>query len=421
MGASGLGGVADKLTDERVTSINMVKSAKSLKRSLCIVLMGMLVALVMGCTPSHAQSTFDTLGPVAENQLFIFYVILAAGTVVFILVEGALIYMVVRFRRKGDGDPAQTHGNTRLEIIWTVIPVLILVVAAVPTIQGIFYAANPEYSDNYRGAPLEVDVIGHQWWFEFRYPNPSNAQEQITVANELFIPVGEPVSFRLDSVDVIHSFWVPKLAGKVDMIPNNDNTMWFEAYQPGEFFGQCAEFCGVMHANMRFKVIAVPRAEFDVWLARQAADAPEPSDPLAREGKDLFRTAGCSGCHQQERSIIKLRDDGSRLPGRTGPNLTHVASRVNHLGMFRNSDIEFEAGNQRQLFVNEAGLPVDAGGREFVSESMLQRNLKTWITDPEALKPGNLMARDGVPYVDPDKALSERDVDALVAYLLTLK
>ena len=167
---------------------------------------------------------------------------------------------------------------------------------------------------------LEVDVIGHQWWFEFRYPHPNNPGEQIAVANEMYVPVGEPVVFLLDSTDVIHSFWVPKLGGKVDMIPNNDNMLWYQADAPGEYFGQCAEFCGVSHANMRFKVVAVPQNEFDAWLLHQANPALEPSDPLAAEGKKLFRAAGCSGCHADSSSIIKLRDDGGKIPGRVGTN-----------------------------------------------------------------------------------------------------
>ena len=177
----------------------MLRSIASMKRSVGIILLGALIALLTGCTPSHAQSTFDTLGPVAENQATIFYIIFWAGLVVFIAVQGALLYMIFRFRRRpGQGDPEQTHGNNRLEIIWTVLPVLVLVVAAVPTIQGIFYAANPP-SDGVTPV-MEVDVIGHQWWFEFRYANPNNPQEQIAVANELYIPVGEPVKFLLDSV-----------------------------------------------------------------------------------------------------------------------------------------------------------------------------------------------------------------------------
>ncbi len=405
----------------------MLKSVVSLKRLMGAALLGAFAVLLTGCnivTPDHPQSTFDTLGPVAANQLFIFWVIFWAGVVVFIAVEAALIYMVFKFKRRDDRDPAQTHGNTRLEITWTIVPVIVLIVAAVPTVLGIFYAdAGRFVSADTKGQYLEIDTIGHQWWFEFRYPHPTNPGEQIAVANEIYIPVGEPVVFLLDSVDVIHSFWVPKLGGKVDMIPNNDNMLWYQADAPGEYYGQCVEFCGVSHANMRFKVVAVLRDEFDAWLLHQANPAPEPSDALAAQGKKLFRDAGCSGCHADSSSVIKLRDDGSRIPGRTGPILTHVASRLNHLGIYRNSDVDFEdASGSRQLYVNSAGIPTDLNtGRPFVNESMLQSNLKVWITDPEALKPGNLMSRDGEPYIDPANKLTEQEIDALVAYLMTLK
>lgn len=405
----------------------MLKSVVSLKRLMGVALLGALAALFTGCnivTPDHPQSTFDTLGPVAANQLFIFWVIFWAGVVVFVAVEAALIYMVFKFKRRDDRDPAQTHGNTRLEITWTIVPVIVLIVAAVPTVIGIFYAdAGRFVSADTKGRYLEIDAIGHQWWFEFRYPHPTNPGEQIAVANEIYIPVGEPVVFLLDSVDVIHSFWVPKLGGKVDMIPNNDNMLWYQADAPGEYYGQCVEFCGVSHANMRFKVVAVLREEFDAWLLHQANPALEPSDALAAQGKKLFRDAGCSGCHADSSSVIKLRDDGSRIPGRTGPILTHVATRLNHLGIYRNSDVNFEdASGSRRLYVSSAGIPTDLNtGRPFVNESMLQNNLKVWITDPEALKPGNLMSRDGEPYIDPANELTEQEIDALVAYLMTLK
>ncbi len=257
------------------------------KRLLGLVLFSAFAVLLSACTPSSPQSTFDTLGPVSKNQANLFFILFWVGAVVFIFVEGAIIYAVIRYRRRPDqGDPPQIHGNRRLEILWTVIPALILIIAAVPTIDGIFLAANSPRTAIQGG--LEVDAIGHQWWFEFRYQNPNNAQEQIVFANELHIPVGEPVNVRLDSVDVIHSFWVPKLAGKVDMVPNNDNSIWMQADEEGEIFGQCAEFCGVSHANMKFKVIAESRADFDAWLARQAASAPESADPLAVEGMDYY-------------------------------------------------------------------------------------------------------------------------------------
>ena len=353
--------------------------------------------LASACTPSSPQSTFDTLGPVSRNQATLFFIIFWVGAVVFIFVEGAIIYAVFRFRRRPDqGDPVQVHGNKRLEIIWTVVPALILIVAAVPTIQGIFFAANSPVPAVQGG--LEVDAIGHQWWFEFRYENPSNAQEQVVFANELHIPVGEPVNVRLDSTDVIHSFWIPKLAGKVDMVPNNDNGMWIQADVAGEFFGQCAEFCGVSHANMKFKVIAESRADFDAWLAQEAASAPESTDPLAVEGKDLFRSSGCQGCHATD-SIMNLGDGGKRLPGRVGPNLAHLSSRGYVAGILKST----------------------SDGTIVVSDALVQQNLKTWLMDPDDVKPGNIMATRAAVFTNPDRALSESQVDALVAYLMTLK
>lgn len=367
------------------------------KRLLGLILFGLFAALLSACTPSSPQSTFDTLGPVSRNQATLFYIVFWIGAVVFVLVEGALIYAVIRYRRRpNQGDPVQIHGHNKLEIIWTVVPALILIIAAVPTVQGIFFAANSPVPASQGG--LEVDAIGHQWWFEFRYQNPNNAQEQIVFANELHIPVGEPVNIRLDSTDVIHSFWVPKLAGKVDMMPNNDNGMWMQADEAGEFFGQCAEFCGVSHANMKFKIIAESRADFDAWLAQQATTPPESADPLAMEGQELFRSSGCQGCHATK-STMNLGEGGKRLPGRVGPNLTHVASRGYVVGLLRSTD----------------------SGTYAVSDALVQQNLKIWLMDPEAVKPANIMATRAAVYTNPDRALSESQVDALVSYLMTLK
>ena len=362
-----------------------------------LVFLVSLVALMLACTPSDPQSTFDTSGPVARSQLRLFYWIFWAGLFVFIAVEGAIIYAVIRFRRRpGQGDPEQIHGNSRLEIAWTIAPALVLLVIVGPSIAAIFDNATAPRTPEEGG--LAVDVIGHQWWFEFRYAHPDNDKEQVTFANELHIPVGEPLTLRLDSVDVIHSFWVPKLGGKVDMVPNNDNSLWLQADEPGEFFGQCAEFCGVSHANMRIRVIAQPREEFDAWLRTQAAPPAEPADPLAQEGKKLFRSAGCNGCHATD-SIMKLRDDGTMVRGRKGPNLAHVASRrIIVGGVLENTD---EFGN--------------------FNDSILQANLRKWLRDPKKLKPDNLMSRDAAIYNIPERALAEREISALVSYLLTLK
>ena len=252
-------------------------------RLIGVVLPVALLALLAGCTPSHPQSTFDTLGPVARSQATLFYVIFWVGLAVFILVTGALIYAAIRYRRRpGDGDPEQIHGHTRLEIVWTIVPAIVLAIVAVPSVITIFDNANSPKTAQEGG--LVVDVIGHQWWFEFRYSDPDNDGRQIVLANELHIPVAEPVNLNLDSIDVIHSFWIPKIAGKVDMVPNNANTIWIQADEPGDYYGQCAEFCGRSHALMRFRVIAHPRAEFDAWLRDQAAPAVEPAEPLGSAG-----------------------------------------------------------------------------------------------------------------------------------------
>ncbi len=348
-----------------------------------IVLFGLLAVSMTACYPDHPQSTFDIAGPVARSQLILFYWIFWAAVFVFVTVGGALIYVAIRFRRRpGQGDPVQTHGHTKLEIAWTVAPALILVVVAIPTILTVFDNANSPDPDG-----LTVDATGHQWWFEFRYEHPTNAGEQIVVANELHIPVDEVVNIKLHSEDVIHSFWIPKIAGKVDMVPNNNNTIWIQSEETGEFYGQCAEFCGESHAKMKFRVVVERQSEFDEWLLAQADPAHEPVSPLQVRGSELFRTAGCSGCHATS-AIMNLTPDGSQLKGRRGPNLTHIASRG-----------RLAAGELPQT----------------------PENLRAWISDPGSIKPGNIMATEGKPYTDPDSALSEQDISALVAYLRALK
>ena len=195
------------------------------------------------------------------------------------------------------------------------------------------------------------------------------------------MPVGEVINVTLDSKDVLHSFWIPKLAGKVDMVPANNNFMWFQADKEGVYNGQCAEFCGESHANMRFMVVAQPRAEFDAWVVAQKGPGVVPVEPLAVQGKVLFEGgAQCWSCHKVEGS------DRSR--GTKGPNLGHLASRQ-HLA---------------------AGIMENT-----------QANLRMWLEDPCAVKPGNIMCRDAAVYNDPGKALAESDISALVAYLQSLK
>jgi cytochrome c oxidase subunit 2 len=357
----------------------MKRAGGNWKSYIGAVLLLVLGVALVGCTPDDPQSTFGTSGPVARSQLVLFYWIFWAAVFVFIAVGGFLLYTVIRYRRRpGDADPEQTHGNTPLEIGWTILPAVILAVVAVPTVITIFDNANSPDP----GA-MTVEVIGHQWWWEFKYPHPTEDGEVVVVANEMHIPVAEVVNIVLDSKDVLHSFWIPKLAGKVDMVPNNRNTMWIQADEAGEFHGQCAEFCGEAHAKMKFRVIAEPRAEFDAWLAAQAGPAPVPEDgSLAYEGRSLFegREGECWVCHTVQGS------DRSR--GTTGPNLSHLASRA----------------------------LIGAGVLENT-----ETNLRAWLESPEAVKQGTIMFRDARVYSDPDRKLSDEQISALVEYLSTLK
>ena len=341
-------------------------------RLIGAVLLILALAIVAGCTPDHQQSTFDPTGPVARSQLTLFYWIFWAAVFVFVAVEGALLYAVIKFRRKpGDPDPEQTHGHTPIEITWTILPAVILAIVAVPTVLTIFDNANSPAPDG-----MQVDVVAHQWWWEFNYP-----ELELKTSNELHIPVDEVVNISLESKDVLHSFWIPKIAGKVDMVPGNPNTMWIKGEEAGVFNGQCAEFCGESHANMRFRVIVESRADFDAWVAAEKSPAVEPVEPLAKQGLNLFEgDAQCWSCHKV--------DGSSRSKGTKGPNLTHLSSR-RHLA---------------------AGIMENT-----------QANLRKWLTDPGDVKPGNIMYRDAAVYNDPDKALSDSDISALVAYLGSLK
>lgn len=304
-------------------------------------------------------------GPRAIQADRLWDVTFAIAAVVFVLVEGALIYILFKYRESKKGarvDPKQVHGHTKLELLWTAIPAVILTGIAFMTVPVIFDQARvPEDA-------LEVEVIGHQWWWEYKYANG------VVTANELFIPVDQPVRLTLKSGDVIHSYWIPKLAGKQDVVPGRINYMTIEATKPGEYLGQCAEYCGLSHANMRAKAVALEQADFDAWVEEQLADAA--NEGSAAEGKELFLTGkfagdqACVSCH-----AVK----GTEAAGIIGPNLTHLASRDRF-----------------------------AGGMFELNEE----NLKLWLEDPPERKPGSLM---------PDLGLTDDQIDDLTAYLLSLE
>ena len=229
-----------------------------------------LAALLAACGGNHPESIFHSRSEVNRDVDHLFRILIWFGTAVFIFVEAILVWTLIKFRKRpGQAEPEHVHGNTTLEIAWTVIPLVILIVIAIPTIQTIFKTQAAARSD-----ALQVEVIGHQWWWEFRYP-----QYQVTTANELYLPLGRTVNFTLKSQDVIHSFWIPALSGKRDVIPNRTNYLWFSPDSAGAsaWNGACAEFCGTSHANMRFKTFTVAQADFESWAKHQAeAAAPAP-------------------------------------------------------------------------------------------------------------------------------------------------
>lgn len=321
------------------------------------------VSVLLGaCGQDLPQNSLDPAGPYAEkiHALFVPVFWIAAG--IFFLVEGAMIFFLFRYRhRRGREEiPRQIHGNPRLEIAWTIVPALILAGVAVPTVRTIYELAQQPPPN-----ALEVRVIAHQFWWRFEY-----LELGIVTANELHIPTGRPVVLRLESADVIHSFWVPRLAGKQDNVPGRTNMLVLQADEPGTFRGQCAEFCGLSHALMRFRVIAQDPADFEQWVRGQRRPAAEPTGKLAREGANLFQTVGCAACH----TIA-----GTAAQGKVGPHLTHLASRTTFAG---------------------------------ATYDRTPENLARWLDNPDALKPGAKM---------PDLGLSEEQIRALVAYLETLR
>jgi len=277
--------------------------------------------------PENGQNSLRPKGKYAEEIDNLFTPVFWVSVVIGVLIMGAVVYAAIRFRRrKGSDDrPRQTHGNTPLEIGWTLLPALILAIIAVPTVSTIFSLA--EEPDD----PIEVTAIGKQWWWQFDYAKDENGRKVVT-ADEMHIPVGRDVLVTLKACDpslpggydggpgcnVIHSFWVPELAGKRDVVPGRDNQLKLHADEPGVYLGQCAEYCGLSHANMRFRVIAQLPAEFQQWLEEQRGD-PAVALADAGEAERLFgQRFSCTNCHTTADSSLSTY----------GPNLTHFASRT---------------------------------------------------------------------------------------------
>lgn len=340
-----------------------------------IVLLALALA-ASGCTqwadPSLPETTVfpvsDSGGYIQDLYSLIFWMAL----VVFIGVEGFFLYAIVRYRRRaGDNRiPAQVHGNLRLEIAWTVLPSIVLLVITVPTIKTIFLQDTVPTASAAGGSPLTVEVTGHQWFWEFRYPELG---AKVMTANEVHIPVGRTALFELRSADVIHSFWIPKMGGKMDAVPTRVNFMWFTPQETGEFYGQCVEFCGIQHADMRIRLFVDSPSAFQAWATRQAEDAASPTGAQARDGAAIFQRSACPACHT-------IRGTAAR--GTTGPDLTHV------------------------------------GGRATIAAGMLPNNYENlirWVSDPQGVKIGSKMRYPN------DVGPSPTEAALLAAYLQSLQ
>lgn len=327
------------------------------KNILFLVLLGLTAGLASGCS-AQSPSTLTNASTSNETVSGLFYFIFWVAVVVFVIVESLLLYSVLRFRRKSKGDmPVQVHGNTKLEIAWTLAPAIVLAVVFVLTYQTLMQMGNAPKDS------LQVKVTGHQWWWEIEYPDLG-----IVTANEIHIPVAQSAQFNLESKDVIHSFWIPELNGKTDLVPGHKNVNWILPTKVGTYHAQCAEFCGAEHADMRFVVVVDSKADFDAWTAQQKQKAVA-NDTLTK-GMTTFTQLGCIACHTI---------DGTVAQGKVGPNLTHIGSRKT----------------------------IAAGTLDMNSV-----NLRAWITDPQSIKPGNDM---------PKLAMTSEQVEALMAMLQSLK
>jgi cytochrome c oxidase subunit II len=336
-------------------------------RPLTLAAMLLVPAAAFALEEKRIANMFDPLATPADEVVKISILTLLICGIIFAIVAGLLAYTIFKFRRRPGDDatePPQVYGSNQIEIAWTVIPLLIVFVLIMVTARVVSAVQNAGFPSN----SIHATVVGHQWWWELRYPDLG-----FVTANELHVPVsskteGQPTVLTLQSVDVIHSFWIPQLAGKTDVIPNRDNHMWIDPREPGVYFGNCAEYCGTQHANMLIRVVVHPKAEFDEWVANQKK--PAVNDPAAAQGRATFESVACVNCHT-------IR--GTVAAGAFGPDLTHLMSRQ-----------------------------VIASG----ALTNTPENLRAWIHNPDQSKPGSLM---------PAMQLSDEQVDQIVTYLATLK
>lgn len=317
--------------------------------------------------PSSPTSIFSPNSTPAQSIFGLSLFVLAIDLAIFVVVFSLLAYTVIRFRARAadeENEPPQVYGSSQIELAWTVIPLLIVLVLFLATVRVIAAVQNAAKPNN----AVEITVVGHQFWWEFRYPGLN-----VVTANEMHVPVSDPahptpIFLTLLSADTDHSFWVPRLAGKTDLIPNHPNHMWIDPHETGLYLGQCAQYCGVQHAKMLIRVYVQTRPEFDRWIQEQRQVAKVSN--AESQGRVVFETSPCLGCH----SVAGIAGNGEY-----GPDLTHLMSRDT----------------------------IASGAAPNTSE-----NLRKWIRDPSSVKPGATM---------PALQLTDQQIDAVVRYLQTLR
>jgi cytochrome c oxidase subunit 2 len=360
-----------------------------MKRWGTIISALLLSSILLAACGETSPSILNPQGPVASKEAGLFWFILVVATIVFVAVESVLIYSIVRFRERPNmPNPRQLHGNNTIELIWTIAPSVFLFAVLIGTIYTMFNLNNISG----QGRIIDIKVVGHQWWWEFDYTN-----DNIVTADELVVPVGTVIRTTLESSNVIHSFWIPQITGKTDVVPGRANEKLFRADTPGTYLGFCTEYCGLQHANMRFQLVVLPRDSYVSWLRNQQSAAQTPTDPNATAGMKLFQ-GSCVACHGIVGVNLSSFSD-SRATKLVGPNLTHFGSRTTIAGLVL-------TWNPQSCVVG-----TDSSGKPAI-QNPAACGLYKWLRDPQAVKPGNDMQIG---------KLSDTQIAQLIAYLESLQ
>ena len=389
-----------------------------------MIAVGGISVVAASCATNAPQDTLQPKGPNAKLIDDLQQPVFAVAGIIGLIVAVAVIYTIIKYRDRGQPIPEQTHGKPALEITLTIIPALILAVVAVFTFGAIFKLAKTDDTE------MIINVTGQQWWWEYDYPvqNEFGITQPIITSGQLVMPVGTKVLLRETSRDVIHSYWIPALNGKRDAVPGRIHTLRLEADKPGIYAGQCTEFCGLSHANMRMEAVALSKEDFAKWVANQQAPYVAPAkDTLAKQGEEVFLNQ-CVRCHQVNGLT---RADGTpaiaapdeNVWSGAAPNLSHLMSR----NTFAGAMFDLLSKQCRDEVWNAPSDQVGAKYLTGVTEDCLnQKDLRAWLRNAPEVKPMYANPADlaisngkyrGMPYL----ALSEDDINKLVAYLLTLK